>query len=824
MPLFGPKKTTRTSRAATLRPSSGVGRWFGMPVRNRETLWQLGLLVLAILLFLPAVEAWRTPFPYRLGDRVSHGLLAKIDFRRLDIYRTYVARDNAESNVLPIFYHDSDVLDALVLRLRSDLSELANATSVEELSPQCRAAFGLTALDAPQAGMDMHTEFSTLKALVASEDGVEGNRIDTLLKEFEQFIQPIQRTGLADPEVFDTYQIPPESMIAVVRDDVPKSQVVVFPNNVQLDEVLGKTGQLGKTWQSFPELNRLERFLTRWLTARNPITLEYNDEATQLARRAAREAADPVYDEYHRGDVLVEPGGVIDLDRLEVLRAEFDAMEELATPMEQLVRVGTILVLLIVLAVLNGYYVVRRESRLLAKPSSLILFLATMLIAVLIGRWLSYDPWRAEVIPLAAVVMIFAIAYGQVLATLTALSLCLILTVSTRANLPQFIVLMSVAATCIMRLSQVPSRSTLIKVGLWSGLVYFLVSLGVGVVSHQTYMHAWTDWELLKSSARGAAWCVAAGYLVAGSLPFVEYLFGVVTDISLLEMSDVSHPLLQELVRRAPGTYNHSMTVASIGEGAADAIGANGLLVRVGAYFHDIGKMLKPQYFIENTRKGEENKHDKLAPAMSALIIIGHVKDGVDLANQHNLPQQLIDFIEQHHGTTLVEFFFRQAQGKASEQPDHRTDADESMFRYPGPKPQTKEAGVLMLADAVESASRTLSEPTPASIENLVNKIVMKKLLDGQFEESDLTLTEIRIVEESLIKSLTGIYHGRIKYPDQQPPAKKTTDDAPAVRKLADDAAEPKRDEKPSDEKPSKEKLQDAPSQETSSEQRKDSA
>jgi putative nucleotidyltransferase with HDIG domain len=236
--------------------------------------------------------------------------------------------------------------------------------------------------------------------------------------------------------------------------------------------------------------------------------------------------------------------------------------------------------------------------------------------------------------------------------------------------------------------------------------------------------------------------------LVAGSLPFIERAFRVVTDISLLEMSDVSHPLLQELVRRAPGTYNHSMTVASIGEAAADAIGANGLLVRVGAYFHDIGKMLKPQYFIENVRKGDESKHARIGPAMSTLIIIGHVKDGVDLANQYDLPQQLIDFIEQHHGTTLVEYFYHTAKSKADEQPGHRTDAEESLFRYPGPKPQTREAGVLMLADAVESASRTLSEPTPASIENLVNKIVMKKLLDGQFEESPLTLTEIHEVED----------------------------------------------------------------------------
>ena len=158
------------------------------------------------------------------------------------------------------------------------------------------------------------------------------------------------------------------------------------------------------------------------------------------------------------------------------------------------------------------------------------------------------------------------------------------------------------------------------------------------------------------------------------------------TDISLLELSDISHPLLQELVRRAPGTYNHSIAVATLAEAAADAIGANGLLCRVGAYFHDIGKMLKPQYFIENMLPGEASRHEQLVPAMSTLIIIGHVKDGVDLAAQHHLPAALIDFIEQHHGTTLVEYFYHDATKQAETQPDHRSEVQESSFRYPGPE------------------------------------------------------------------------------------------------------------------------------------------
>ncbi|MEM9791266.1 MAG: HDIG domain-containing metalloprotein, partial [Planctomycetota bacterium] len=251
-------------------------------------------------------------------------------------------------------------------------------------------------------------------------------------------------------------------------------------------------------------------------------------------------------------------------------------------------------------------------------------------------------------------------------------------------------------------------------------------------------------------------------------LQVVERLFGVQTDLSLIELGDPAHPLLQELVRRAPGTYNHSITVASIAEAATDAIGGRGLLVRVGAYFHDIGKMLKPGYFIENQGQGV-NQHDTLVPAMSTLVIIAHVKDGADLARQNRLPECIIDFIEQHHGTTLVEYFYRQEQKKreSGESADDG-DVDEARFRYPGPKPQSKEAGVLMLADAVESASRTLVEPTPARIESLVEEITRKRLDDGQFDECGLTLREVHTIGESLVKSLTAVYHGRVKYPDQE--------------------------------------------------------
>ena len=415
--------------------------------------------------------------------------------------------------------------------------------------------------------------------------------------------------------------------------------------------------------------------------------------------------------------------------------------------------------------------------------------LALVVATVALARWFSIDKWRAELIPLMLFAITVTIVYSQELSLLMSVCLCLVIVFDLGLSLGHFMVMMGTASTAIFMLRRIRSRSKLITVGACTGVVAFTLSVGVGILegtsktrlpvidpyfntesseSSQSVSPGWQQFErLAMEGGRYALWALAAGFLISGALPFVETHFDVVTDISLLELGDVSHPLLQELVRRAPGTYNHSITVASIGDAAAEAIGANGLLVRVGAYFHDIGKMLKPSYFIEN-QGSEVNKHESLVPAMSALIIIAHVKDGADLARQHGLPEPIIDFIEQHHGTTLVEYFYHQANRRQQEDDPTAPAVLESDFRYPGPKPQSKEAAVMMVSDAVESASRVLPDPTPSRIRNLVRGIAMKRLLDGQFDECGLSLKELHYIEDSLVKSLTAVYHSRVKYPEQK--------------------------------------------------------
>jgi len=247
---------------------------------------------------------------------------------------------------------------------------------------------------------------------------------------------------------------------------------------------------------------------------------------------------------------------------------------------------------------------------------------------------------------------------------------------------------------------------------------------------------------------------------VTGFMPFFESLFNLTTDYRLMELADISHPLLKELATKAPGTYQHSLTLANLSESAAQAIGANPLLARVGAYYHDIGKMLKPSYFIEN-QNYMENPHNHIKPSLSNSVLKAHVKQGLELADKWKLPKAIKDMIQQHHGKSLMIYFYNSALKSESS-------VNEQDYRYPGPTPKFKESAILSLADTIEAMTRTLKNPTPARISELVNNAIKKKIMDGELDDSELTLKEINIISESFVRILTTMYHTRIEYPDEK--------------------------------------------------------
>ncbi len=300
-------------------------------------------------------------------------------------------------------------------------------------------------------------------------------------------------------------------------------------------------------------------------------------------------------------------------------------------------------------------------------------------------------------------------------------------------------------------------RAAILKAGLTISLVNIVCILGIDGL-RQTTMTLWgTVLQLGCGFISGAL----ASALASTLLPTLESLFKITTDIRLLEMSNLNAPALRRLSVEAPGTYHHSLMLATLAETAAEAIGANSLLVRVGAYYHDIGKLLKPEYFVENQSFGI-NKHDSLSPNMSCLIIASHVKDGLELAKEMRLAQNISDLIPQHHGTRIMTYFYRKAIDSVNGKSQEIDDVD---FRYPGPKPQTKEAAILMLADSIEAASRTLSDPSPAQVQGMIDRLVDAILADNQLDECDITLREIGLVKDSFFKIITGLYHRRLDYP-----------------------------------------------------------
>ncbi len=322
---------------------------------------------------------------------------------------------------------------------------------------------------------------------------------------------------------------------------------------------------------------------------------------------------------------------------------------------------------------------------------------------------------------------------------------------------------------------QIRKRSQFLRAGFYVGLVTWLLAVSFGIIAVYTMPFGPTDWSMVGYQTLAAIGTgLVTAVLVSGALPVLEQAFRITTPISWLEMTDLNHPLLMRLSLEAPGTYEHSQAVARLAEAAAERIGANAGMCRTCAYFHDIGKLVKPEYFTENMRT-ERNPHDELAPTMSALILIAHVKEGVDLALKHNLNLRIIEVIQQHHGNSVVRYFYNRAlrqQVEAREESkrthsheDDVPEVHEENFRYSGPLPSSKESAIISLADAVESASRSLERPSPQRIEELVNEIVDDRVADHQLDDCDLTFHELREVVDSFCFTLSSMLHRRVAYP-----------------------------------------------------------
>ncbi len=386
----------------------------------------------------------------------------------------------------------------------------------------------------------------------------------------------------------------------------------------------------------------------------------------------------------------------------------------------------------------------------------LFLHLAILLVLLMAGASLlkSYG-LSAFYLPVASIAMLTILLFNDMQltfmmafmsATLSALVLNL--------NLSEMLIFFMGSLAGAYKLKDARTRGVVLTAGILVAFVQLSCDVLVNPVMNTDILM-----QIIKPLAISG---LTSGIIVLATLKIFETMFAEMTNFTLLELSDSSHPLLKRMLVEAPGSYHHSLIVSNLAEAAAEEIGANSLLVRVGAYYHDIGKMLKPQYFTEN-QIVTGNKHDVLEPSMSRLVILNHVKDGVELAHKYKLNQKIIDFIPQHHGTSLMHYFYQKAltEGDAQE-------VGEENYRYPGPKPQSKETAIVLLADSVEGATRALDDHAPSRIEEVVRKVINNKFIDGQLDECNLTLREINSIAATFTRALSAMYHGRVKYPEEK--------------------------------------------------------
>ncbi|WP_035586319.1 HD family phosphohydrolase [Hippea jasoniae] len=497
--------------------------------------------------------------------------------------------------------------------------------------------------------------------------------------------------------------------------------------------------------------------------------LTFNSLATQQKKQEAAKKVNKVFFKISKGEIIVRSGDVITkADYVKLM-----ALNSLKQKQNAYLKfIASMLIFIIIAIVLfRVYYITKaKKNKWLSRVKMLAITETLIVIQVLIFKLFAYlggvVSFSAADFPQSAILMgmpytiasmMLAIMVDFELAFLVSILLGITSSFIASAEITPMIGIYVFLGNIIAAFGIIreKTRTGIIK----SGLLVSLASIFMILL-----FYLFRNNELGKSTLIEVGFAFSGGILsaiiVSGLLPVFEFLFNMTTDIKLLELGNLNNPLLKELAIKAPGTYHHSIVVSSLAEAAASQIGANPLIAKVGSYYHDIGKIKKPIYFVENQTDGY-NPHDNLKPSISALIIKNHVKYGVEIAKKHRLGNYIIDIIQQHHGTSLIKYFYNKAK-------ENGLNPKEEDFRYPGPKPQTKEAGIVMIADEVEAASKTLSNPTVAHLNEFVREITNNIFLDGQLDECELTLKDLNTIVESFVKVLVGIFHHRIEYPEEQ--------------------------------------------------------
>ncbi len=766
-----------------------VAKSGGLRVAWREIGITALLVATLTVLLLPQLQLQTRSLT--IDDIAPADIKAHTDFLLEDEVSAQKKRQEAEDRILPVYDFDQQAVEVIAQRLKRAMQFLEAAYQVRppELSgtlPEARAtpltpeeAARVKALDGVQTAItrellttspffaEREQEFRRMLGVDLSEDTLATlRRLQYDPQVRQDILQPVsavmQRGIVSNPEVLATHR----DRGIVVRDIRKGQESILTDTSSILGMSEGSAAVLATALSANPgappEVQQVIAEVARGLL--QP-TLTFNQLETEERKKRAVEAIKPVFFHVKRGEMIIREGERVREEHLPKLRALGSGKRR-----GDLVSAVAGTAIFVTVVVIFGLLYLRQLRPRVPWNSQALLLLAILLAGNILGVRafmvvahplvesfpIMESGTLLYALPMTVGGILVAIFFDFQVGILVSLMTSLLIGILVRDN-PAVAVLALVGnLVATFRVQQYRQRSSILLTGLFIGLANILTLMAFGLMSSTFF-----TWPRAYEALCGLLGGLLAAVVVSAVLPLLESIFKCTTDIKLLELASLNHPLLRQLIMHAPGTYHHSMLVGTLAEAAAEAISANALLARVGSYYHDIGKMLTPEYFVEN-QGGRSNKHDRLSPSMSALIIMAHVKDGIKLAKEYKLPQRIIDMIPQHHGTNLITYFYNKA--KELEDPNVQQ-VHEGDYRYPGPKPQTREAAIVMLADKVEAASRVLADPTPQRISGLVQRTVSNIFMDGQLDECDLTLRDLQKIGDAFVRTLIAIYHHRVEYP-----------------------------------------------------------
>ena len=752
--------------------------------------WIFALITGVIIMLLLSPDIQFFSQRYNVGDIALHNIKATQDLLIEDTISTEKKREEAQKSIKSIYDLDRMVLPKLEIRLRNAFfsirkfySSLGGVAGIEkkkrEIIVKNKAKKRLKKEGnslSQTSQLDAETFLANLKA--EKEKFYENIGVTLIDREFKileksefdmsfvdnivKWVRPFFDAGLvADKELLSLDR---EKGI-IIRDLKTKDEKILANINTLYDLKEAKE-EIDKSAGSDKKMDKSLKEIALTVIQKNlRPNLTFNKSATEERAKEILAAVKPVYFQIKKGEIIVREGERVTKDDFIKLQGLFEEMNKQTVP---LYGVGMLLLTLLIFTF--SYRFSSENIKKFSGETKDILLMSLVLVGTIMLIEFSLfvaDAFNEKftMIPSMAYTYAIPVVAGAMIIRLflnseTSLIFSVVLSFLSAFVLDRnlfyalYFFLGSIAGAGALKYCT--QRVTIIKAGLIVGLVNVSVIFAIGIVNS-----AYGFKEYLIYMPFGFMGGIIAAIVVTGITPLIEHGLGYTTNIKLLELARMDHPLLKSLALQAPGTYHHCIIIGSLVEAAAEVVSANPLLAKVSAFYHDIGKMKKPMYFVENQRG--ENKHERLAPSMSALILISHVKEGVELARTHRLGKEIIDIIKEHHGTSIISYFYQKA--KESEDPDVH-EINEKDFRYPGPKPQTKEAGLVMLADAVEAACKTIPDPNPSKVQGAVHKIINKIFTDGQLDECELTLRDLNEIAIVFNRIINGIYHTRIDYPE----------------------------------------------------------